>query len=199
VLPPLALADARDGAPRPLRLDGELNLIVLFAAWCAPCRVEMPRLQRLVDERAASGLRAAGIAVHLPEDLERAAVRRYLDEAKITFPTFLIDDAAYEGLESLARRAGGPGIVLPTVFVVDRERRVLAVVRGREMERLPGTVTDLLDRAGATRRRTGEGGAGASAGHRGRGTGLEQRPYCGARGRLGVNASATPTCLSAPP
>ena len=151
-LPALALADARGGAaPRPLRLDGELNLVVLFAAWCPPCRVEMPRLQRLVDERAASGLRAAGIAVHLPEDLEREAVRRFLDEAKITFPTFLVDDAAYEGLENLARMAGGPGIVLPTVFVVGRERRVLAVHRGREVETLSGTVMDLLDRAGATR------------------------------------------------
>ncbi len=152
-LPALTLADARGGAtPRPLPLDGQVNLVVLFAAWCPPCRVEMPRLQRLADERAASGLRAVGIAVHLPEDLEREAVRSFLDEAKITFPTFLVDDAAYEGLESLARKAGGPGIVLPTVFVVDRERRVLAVLRGREVETLlPGTVTSLLGVPGARR------------------------------------------------
>jgi thiol-disulfide isomerase/thioredoxin len=151
-LPALALADARGGAtPRALRLDGAVNLVVLFAAWCAPCRVEMPRLQRLVDEHAASGLRAVGIAVQLPEELEREAVRHFLDEAKITFPTFLVDDTAYEGLESLARRAGGPGIVLPTVFVVDRGGRVLAVLQGREVEALPGSVTKLLSGAGAGR------------------------------------------------
>ncbi len=146
-LPALALADARGGTtPRPLPLDGQINLVVLFAAWCPPCQVEMPHLQRLADERAPSGLRAVGIAVHLPEELEREAVRRFLAEAKIKFPTFLVDDAAYEGLEGLARAAGGPGIVLPTVFVVDRERRVLAVLRGREVETLlAGTVQKLLE------------------------------------------------------
>ncbi len=147
VLPAIALADARNGAPpQPLRLDGELNLVVLFAAWCPPCRVEMPRLQRLADERAASGLRAAGIAVLIPEDSEREAVRRFLGETSITFPVFLVDDAAYAKLEDLARRAGGPGLVLPTVYVVDRERRILAVLRGRDVETLPGIVTKLLDR-----------------------------------------------------
>ena len=38
-------------------------------------------------------------------------------------------------------------MVLPTVFVVDRERRVLAVYRGREVETLPGAVASLLERA----------------------------------------------------
>jgi thiol-disulfide isomerase/thioredoxin len=151
-LPGLALADPQGGTtPRPVPLDGTINLVVLFAAWCPPCRVEMPRMQRLADERAPSGLRAVGIAVHLPEDLEREAVRRFLAEAKITFPTFLVDDAAYEELEGLDRRAGGPGIVLPTVFLVDRERRVLAVLGGREVETLPAVVTRLLDRAGSMR------------------------------------------------
>jgi thiol-disulfide isomerase/thioredoxin len=129
---------------RALPLEGGLNLVVLFAAWCPPCRIEMPRLQRLADEHAASGLRALGIAVHIPEDLEREAVRRFLGEARITFPTFLVDDAAYEALDSLARSTAGPGLVLPTVFVVDRERRVLAVHRGRDVEALPATVKTLL-------------------------------------------------------
>jgi hypothetical protein len=43
--------------------------------------------------------------------------------------------------------------VLPTVFVVDRERRILAVLRGRDVETLPGIVTNPLDRADATTRR----------------------------------------------
>jgi thiol-disulfide isomerase/thioredoxin len=152
--PALVLAGALgDAPPRALRLDGELNLVVLFAAWCPPCRIEMPRLQRLVDEYASSGLRAAGIAVHLPEDLEREAVRRFLAEAKITFPTFLVDDAAYPELEDLARGMGGSGLVLPMVFVIDRRQRVLAVHRGRDLETLPETVKKLLGQASASRMR----------------------------------------------
>ncbi len=152
--PALILAGALGGAPpRALPLDGELNLVVLFAAWCPPCRIEMPRLQRLTDEYASSGLRAAGIAVHIPEDLEREAVRRFLAEAKITFPTFLIDDAAYLELDDLARSTGGSGLVLPTVFVVDRRQKVLAVHRGRDLETLPETVKTLLGQASASRTR----------------------------------------------
>jgi len=153
VFPTLTLADAGGGALRALPLEGGLNLVVLFAAWCPPCRVEMPRLQRLADERAASDVRAVGIAVHIPEDLEREAVRRFLGEARITFPTYLVDDAAYQELESLARSTGGSGLVLPTVFVVDRERRVLAVHRGRDVEALPATVNALLDPASGPGRR----------------------------------------------
>jgi len=150
MMPDLALADAQGGAsPRPLPLGGALNLVVLFAAWCPPCRVEMPRLQRLAKERADAGLRVVGIAVHIPEPLERDAVRLFLDEARITFPTFLIDDVAYDALEGLTRKAGGPGVVLPTVFAVDQERRVLAVYRGGEVEALPGEVSRLLERAAA--------------------------------------------------
>jgi thiol-disulfide isomerase/thioredoxin len=153
LFPDFTLADARAGSLRGLKLEGDLNLVVLFAAWCPPCRVEVPRLQRLADEQAASGLRAVGIAVHIPEDLEREAVRRFLGESGITFPTYLVDDAAYEGLEDLARSTGGSGLVLPTVFVVDRERRVLAVHRGRDVEALPRTVEVLLDSASGPGRR----------------------------------------------
>ncbi len=149
--PALVLAGALGDAPaRALRLDGELNLVVLFAAWCPPCRIEMPRLQLLADEYAPSGLRAVGIAVHIPEELEREAVRRFLAEATITFPTFLVDDAAYLELEELARSTGGSGLVLPTVFLVDRRQKVLAVHRGRDLETLPETVKKLLGQASAS-------------------------------------------------
>ena len=121
-----------------------MNLVVLFAAWCPPCRVEMPRLERLVRQHAASGLRAVGIAVHIPDDLEREAVRRFLAEANITFPTFLVDDAAYEQLDTLGRSMGSAGLVLPTVFAVDRQGRVRGVYRGRDVEGLAGAVTKLL-------------------------------------------------------
>jgi thiol-disulfide isomerase/thioredoxin len=144
VFPSLILPSTEGGPPRALPLEGEVNLVVLFAAWCPPCRAEMPRVKRLLGEHAAAGLRAVGIAIHIPEDLEREAVRRYLAEAKVTFPTFLVDDAAYEQIETLGRSLGGSGLVLPTVFAVDRQGKVRGTYRGREVETLPVAVAKLL-------------------------------------------------------
>jgi thiol-disulfide isomerase/thioredoxin len=138
-LPPLALPDL-DGRVRDLPLAGETNLVVLWAAWCPPCRAEMPLVEELVKKHAAAGLAAVGIAIHIPEPIERDAVRAFLEEAKITFPTFLVDDAGYDELESLAIRLGGPGLVLPTVFVTDRRGTIMAVFRGKDVEGLAGAV-----------------------------------------------------------
>ena len=125
-------------------LAGRVNLVALWAAWCEPCRNEMPAVQRLVQERAASGLAAAGIAVQIPEEEEFAAAREFARKAGLTFPNFLVDDAAYEQLEALSRGAGGAGLVLPTVFVTDSAGALLAVLSGRDVERLSAVVDAAL-------------------------------------------------------
>jgi thiol-disulfide isomerase/thioredoxin len=133
-LPDLVLAPVDGGAPEPVPLTTDVTLIALWATWCAPCRPEMPRLQELARRERGGGLSVRGIAVHMPDDeSERRLVRDYLSQAKISFPNSLIDDHSYQQLDSLVRRAGRTGLVLPTVIVVDRERRVRAVFRGREV------------------------------------------------------------------
>jgi cytochrome c biogenesis protein CcmG, thiol:disulfide interchange protein DsbE len=142
--PSLTLPDLR-GRPRPVALTGRVNLVVLWAAWCPPCRTELPGLARLAQARAAEGLAAVGIALHLPDDEhERAAAERFAAAAKVGFPTLLVDEPAYDRLEALARRAGRPGLMLPTVFVVDGAGRVRSVLTGTDVETLPRVVEELL-------------------------------------------------------
>ena len=125
-------------APRAVALDGTLNLVVLWAAWCPTCADEMPRVQRLAERHAAQGLRAAGIAIHMPDDdAEKDAVKRFVAKNAITFPTFLVDEPAYDRLDALCRSAGRAGLVLPTVFLTDAGGKVLSVLSGREVETLP--------------------------------------------------------------
>ena len=120
----------------PLGLRGEINLVAVWTAWCAPCRDEMPRLERLVREYGGRGLSVAGLAVLIPEEFEVDAVRRFVAEAGISFPIFLVDEDSYDRLEAVARETGGPGLVLPTVFATDRQARILEVFRGRDAESL---------------------------------------------------------------
>ncbi len=144
VFPELTLPSLTTGTSQKLALSGEVNLVALWAAWCPPCRVEMPRLQRLVRENASRGLSAVGIAIHIPEEIEREAIRRFVAEARITFPILLIDDPSYEQLDSLARDTGRPGLVLPTVFLVDPRGKMLAVFSGKEVDSLRGALGTLL-------------------------------------------------------
>ncbi len=142
--PRLMLARLGTGALQAVKLETEVNLVALWAAWCPPCRVDMPVIQDLVRRHASRGLSAVGIAIHIPEDLEREAVRQFVAEARITFPIFLVDEPGYEQLEALARSLGGPGLVLPTVFVVDKQGRVLAALRGKDVDALPDALDKLL-------------------------------------------------------
>jgi thiol-disulfide isomerase/thioredoxin len=142
--PELTLPEMAGDRPRSLPLDGEVNVVALWAAWCPPCRAEMPLIQALVQKHAAAGLAAVGIAIHIPEPIEREAVRTFVGEARITFPTFLVDEAGYDQLEALATRLGGSGLVIPTVFVTDKRGKVTAVFRGKDVERAAGAVEALL-------------------------------------------------------
>jgi hypothetical protein len=142
--PELVLPTLRGGA-QPVRLSGRVNLVLLWAAWCAPCAREMPRLQRMIALRAGEGLAAVGIALHIPGDeAERDAARRFAATAGLMFPNFLVDDEAYARLDSLARAAGAPGLVLPMAFVTDERGALRAVLSGQEVER---ALAPTLDRA----------------------------------------------------
>ena len=105
----------------------------------------MPVLQDLAKRHARSALSVLGIAMHMPGDeSERRLVREFLSEAKITFPNRLVDERAYEQLERVLERAGHPGLVVPTVLVVDKAGLVRAVFRGREATGLAAALPRLL-------------------------------------------------------
>jgi hypothetical protein len=79
-------------------------------------------------------------------------VRRFVAESRLRFPTLMVDEVAYDRLDALCRQAGGPGLVLPTAFVTDAAGRVLAMVRGKDVDGLPRLVAGLLDRQKAADR-----------------------------------------------
>jgi thiol-disulfide isomerase/thioredoxin len=119
-LPPL---DIRDAAGHPVSLDrfrGKVVLLNLWATWCAPCRKEMPALDRL--EAKLGGPDFAVLAI----SIERggvAKVRAFYGETGVKALRVYIDE---QGEASAAIRS--PAI--PT--------SVLVAGDGREIGRLYG-------------------------------------------------------------
>lgn len=88
---------------------GKVKLINFWATWCAPCRDEMPALDRLQKQFADKGLAVIGISI----DSEPGLVKEFTKEAKTEFP--ILHDPEMKCHDSYKVFA------YPTTFLVDRK------------------------------------------------------------------------------
>jgi len=112
-----SLASAAAGGP---------VVVNIFASWCAPCRIEHPRLMAL----QAQGITVIGVAY---KD-EPEATRAFLDELGDPFTTVLVDREGRAGLD-----LGVSGV--PETFVIDAQGIVVAkhsgpLIEDKDMARL---------------------------------------------------------------
>jgi thiol-disulfide isomerase/thioredoxin len=121
---PAADITFEDGDGKARRLSewrGKVVVINLWATWCAPCKVEMPTLDRL--QAALGGADFEVIALSL-DRAGAAGPRQFLETGGMKNLGLYIDDTGEAGR---ALKAAG----LPTTVIIDRE--------GREIARLAGT------------------------------------------------------------
>ena len=116
----------REGGGK-LTLDdfkGRSVLLNLWATWCAPCRAEMPALDRL---EAASG----------DESFEVVAVN--VDTAKLERRDAFLDEVGVKALKRYAEPTGdafetlrkdGKALGLPTTLIIDKEGCEIGVAAG---------------------------------------------------------------------
>lgn len=89
---------------------GEVVLLNLWATWCAPCRVEMPSMQRLYEELGPHGLKIVALSV---DQLGGDRVREFADEMGLTFD--ILHDRS--GNVEIDYQTTG----LPETVILDRE------------------------------------------------------------------------------
>jgi thiol-disulfide isomerase/thioredoxin len=119
-LPDITLAD-RDGKPTTLASFGGRPLMVNFwATWCAPCRREIPLLNRLREERKAQNAEIVGVAVDFRED-----VLKFEEKVPLKYPLLIGEE---DGLA--AAEAFGMGMAFPFSVFVDHQNRILTVKIG---------------------------------------------------------------------
>ena len=118
--------------------DGQPMLINFWATWCAPCRREIPLLQRIQREKAADGFQVIGIAVDF-----RDKVLAYADEMNIEYPLLIGEQDALD-----AAAAFGLDVVgFPFTVFTDRQGRVVVAHVGEltadEAELILGAVSEV--------------------------------------------------------
>lgn len=114
-----------DGAPMTLAdLSGRTVLVNLWATWCAPCRAEMPALDRLEREMGGESFEVVAINVDTGTDEKPKA---FLDEIGVTALGYY-RDATMGVFNDLKRR--GLAVGLPITLLVDREGCMIGHMNG---------------------------------------------------------------------
>jgi thiol-disulfide isomerase/thioredoxin len=120
-VPAFSLAD-RDGHMRTLAdWQGKALIVNFWATWCAPCRKEIPLLQKLQREHGDEGFQVVGIAVDF-----RDKVLAYADEMKIEYPLLIGEQEALDAAASFGIEAVG----FPFTIFTDNRGRVVAAHMG---------------------------------------------------------------------
>lgn len=118
VAPSFSLPDVRRDGMTATITPGRPTVVNFFAAWCVPCREELPVLEDAA-RRTAATVSFVGVDVND----SRSAAGDMLAEAGVTFP------AGYDPDSAVASRYQLQG--MPTTVFIDADGRVADVARGR--------------------------------------------------------------------
>lgn len=135
--PEFTLQDADGHARTVTEWDGHPLMINFWATWCAPCRREIPLLNRLQAEPALKDLQIVGIAVDFRPD-----VLEFLKKLPIGYPVLIGEQ---EGLDA-ASAFGVQAVAFPFTAFIDRTGHILSVHLGELHEDQARVTLQVLDR-----------------------------------------------------
>lgn len=121
-IPPLTeavdfgLPDLAGNTVRLSDYQGQPVVLNTWATWCAPCRLEMPDLDKLYQEYKDQGV--VVLAVNIGES--RDTVAGFIEEAGYTFPV-LLDESASVVVQPYRISS------IPATFFIDGEGRVASI------------------------------------------------------------------------
>jgi peroxiredoxin len=115
--PDFALVDTEGNSRSIAEFDGKVILLNFWAAWCPPCKEEMPDFVRLQEDFAEQGFVVLGIAI---DTLDNA--QTFMDTVGVNYPVLM---AEREGVK-LAQQYGNRLGALPYTVIIDRRGHIVS-------------------------------------------------------------------------
>ena len=113
---------------------GKVVLVNLWATWCGPCREEMPKLDRLYQERKDQGFIVFGLSDE-PVDLQR----KFVEQVPVSYPLLTLNGEVPRFYRDIVR--------YPAIFLIDRRGQLQpAPGPDQPFEKVEAAVGDLLNR-----------------------------------------------------
>jgi peroxiredoxin len=131
-MPEIGLKDLSGRVVNTASLAGKVVVVDFWATWCAPCREELPVLQKLYKKYGAQGLVVVGVSV----DKESDNIKQFLQKMPLSFP--IVHDAAH----SVSGKYAPPR--MPSSYIVDRKGIVRYVHGGYRAEDGAGFEKEIL-------------------------------------------------------
>jgi peroxiredoxin len=100
-------------------LRGQVVVLNFWATWCGPCRLEMPSLQSIHEDRADDGVVVLGLST---DGGNTTAVRDFLSEHFISYPVGMADADHQQSF-------GGINMI-PTTFLIDKKGVIRHTITG---------------------------------------------------------------------
>lgn len=119
--PDLALANLKGEPVSTAQFSGKVLVLNVWATWCAPCRKELPSLQRLSDQLDPQQFVVLGMSV----DADAHVVREFLIEHKVSYTNWQ-DADMHLARDVLGVRA------YPSTYLITADGVVRRVVGGAQ-------------------------------------------------------------------
>jgi len=108
-------------------MKGKIVILDVWATWCGPCRMIIPRLVELHEKFRGKGVTVLGLNADGdpggPVDLER--IQAFLTENDVHYPIGLMNPAAYIEVSRVMGTEPMDGMSIPTTILLGRNGRVL--------------------------------------------------------------------------
>ncbi len=115
-LPVLSLPDLQGRMQSLHQWQGRILVVNLWAAWCPPCRAEMPGFSRLQDKYADKNVQFVGIALDQPEE-----IAEFSRKTPVHYPLLIGDRNTATLFKELGNRSGS--LPFTAIFTADGQLR----------------------------------------------------------------------------
>jgi len=97
--------------------DGKVILLNFWAAWCPPCKEEIPDFVRLQEDFGAQGFVVVGVAIDTPENAQA-----FMDTVGVNYPVLMAQEAGIPLAQQYGNRLGA----LPYSVIIDRQGHIVS-------------------------------------------------------------------------